>query len=167
MAPEALRVMAGSSGREIVRIPFGASAERRYGAPYWTIHRGDLQAALAGAARNTQDIELKLGTRVEDFAVHGNGITVQAKSGERTVDERGAALIGADGLWSTLSAQIQGGRRAPVFRHRTAWRTLVPATAVRGRIPRAAGASVARARGASGALSGERRPPHQHRRHRA
>ena len=71
--------MAGSSGREIVRIPFGASAERRYGAPYWTIHRGDLQAALAGAARSTQDIELKLGTRVEDFAVHGNGITVQAK----------------------------------------------------------------------------------------
>ena len=130
MAPEALRVMAGSSGREIVRIPFGASAERRYGAPYWTIHRGDLQAALAGAVRNTQDIELKLGTRVEDFAVHGNGITVQAKSGERTVDERGAALIGADGLWSTLSAQIQGGRRAPVFRRRTAWRTLVPATAV-------------------------------------
>ena len=129
-APLAIRVMAGSSGREIVRIPLGANAERCYGAPYWTIHRGDLQAALAGAARNTQDIELKLGTCVEDFAVHGNGITVQAKSGERTLDERGAVLIGADGLWSTLSAQIQGGRRAPVFRQRTAWRTLVPATAV-------------------------------------
>ena len=57
MTPQAIRVMAGGSGREIVRIPLGADAERRYGAPYWTIHRGDLQAALAAAARTTQDID--------------------------------------------------------------------------------------------------------------
>src|ERR1019366_4990842 len=113
----------------IVRIPLGSDAERRYGAPYWTIHRGDLQSALAAAARNTQDIEVKLGTQVEDFAVHVNGITVQARRGQRVVDERGVALIGADGVWATLSAQLQG-RPPPRFRHRTAWRTLVPASAV-------------------------------------
>jgi salicylate hydroxylase len=129
MAPQAIRVMAGGSGREIVRIPLGADAERRYGAPYWTIHRGDLQAALAGAAQTTQDIELKLATRVEDFAAHVNGITVQGRSGKQVVDERGIALIGADGVWSTVSEKIQG-RRPPRFRHRTAWRTLVPASAV-------------------------------------
>ena len=129
MAPQAIRVMAGGSGREIVRIPLGSDVERRYGAPYWTIHRGDLQAALAAAARTTQDIELKFGTRVEDFAAYGNGITVQARSGQRTVDERAIALIGADGLWSTLRAQLQG-QRPPRFRHRTAWRTLLPAEAV-------------------------------------
>lgn len=129
MVPQAIRVMAGGSGREIVRIPLGPDAERRYGAPYWTIHRGDLQSALAAAAQTTQDIELKLGTRVEDFATHVNGITVQARYDQRVVDERGLALIGADGVWSTLSAQLQG-RRSPSFRHRTAWRTLVPASAV-------------------------------------
>ena len=129
MTPQAIRVMAGGSGREIVRIPLGSDAERRYGAPYWTIHRGDLQAALAAAAQATQDIEIRLGTRVEDFATHVNGITVQARRGQRVVDERGVALIGADGVWSTLSAQLQG-RRPPRFRHRTAWRTLVPASAV-------------------------------------
>ena len=129
MAPQAICVMAGASGRQIVRIPLGAEAERRYGAPYWTIHRGDLQSALAAAAQDTQDIELKLGARVEDFATHANGITAQARSGGRLVDERGVALIGADGVWSTLSARIQG-RRPPRFRHRTAWRTLVPANAV-------------------------------------
>jgi salicylate hydroxylase len=129
MVPQAIRVMAGGSGREIVRIPLGSDAERRYGAPYWTIHRGDLQSALAAAAQTTLDIELKLGTRVEDFATHVNGITVQARRGQRVVDERGLALIGADGVWSTLSAQLQG-RRPPRFRHRTAWRTLVPAAAV-------------------------------------
>lgn len=129
MAPRAIRVMAGGSGREIVRIPLGSDAERRYGAPYWTIHRGDLQSALAAAAQTTLDIEIKLATRVEDFAAHANGITVQARRGQRVVDERGVALIGADGVWSTLSAQLQG-RRPPRFRHRTAWRTLVPASAV-------------------------------------
>jgi salicylate hydroxylase len=129
MTPQAIRVMAGGSGREIVRIPLGGDAERRYGAPYWTIHRGDLQAAFAAAAQSTQDIEIRLGTRVEDFAAHVNGITVQARHGQRVVDERGLALIGADGVWSTLSTQLQG-RRPPRYRHRTAWRTLVPASAV-------------------------------------
>ena len=129
MTPRAIRVMAGGSGREIVRIPLGSDAERRYGAPYWTIHRGDLQSALAAAAQTTLDIEIKLATRVEDFAAHVNGITVQARRGQRVVDERGVALIGADGVWSTIATQIQG-RGPPRFRHRTAWRTLVPASAV-------------------------------------
>ena len=129
MTPQAIRVMSGGSRREIVRIPLGSSIERRYGAPYWTIHRGDLQAALAAAVGSTQDIELRFGTHVEEFAVHGNGITAQARSGQRMVDERAIALIGADGLWSTVRARMQG-QRPPRFRHRTAWRTLLPADAV-------------------------------------
>jgi salicylate hydroxylase len=127
--PEAIRVMAGGSGREIVRIPLGAYAKRRYGAPYWTIHRGDLQAALADAAQATQDIALKLATRVDDFATHANGLTVQAHSGERVVEDRGVALIGADGVWSTLRGRLQP-HHPPKFRHRTAWRALIPADQV-------------------------------------
>ncbi len=130
MAPQAIRVMAGGVGREIVRIPLGSDAERRYGSPYWTIHRGDLQAVLADAARNTQDIEIKLDTHADDFATHVNGITVQARSGQRTVDQRGVALIGADGLWSTVRARLLPAEGPPRFRHRTAWRTLLPAEAV-------------------------------------
>lgn len=126
MAPHAIRVMAGGSGREIVRIPLGADAERRYGAPYWTIHRGDLQSALAAAASGTQHIEIKLGARVGAFAGHADGITVQAANGHSTVEQRGIALIGADGLWSAVRAQLPG-QRAPHFRHRTAWRALIPA----------------------------------------
>jgi salicylate hydroxylase len=129
MVPQAIRVMAGGSGREIVRIPLGADAERRYGAPYWTIHRGDLQAALAAAALTEQDVALKLGTRVDDFAAHGNGVTVQARSSRQMVDERGVALIGADGIWSSVSAQL-GRQSGPRFRHRTAWRALIPAATV-------------------------------------
>jgi salicylate hydroxylase len=129
MAPHAIRVMAGGSGREIVRIPLGVEAERRYGAPYWTIHRGDLQAALADAARTAQDVTLKLGTRVEDFVAHEKGVTVQARGARQMVDERGVALIGADGVWSNVGALLRR-QRPPAFRHRTAWRALVPAEAV-------------------------------------
>jgi len=128
MAPQAIRVMAGGSGREIVRIPLGPDAERRYGVPYWTVHRGDLQAALAAAARATQDIDIKFGARVEDFAAHENGVTVQARTGQRVMDERAIALIGADGLWSAVRTRLQG--RPPDFNHRTAWRALLPAEAV-------------------------------------
>ena len=129
MAPLAIRVMAGGSGREIVRIPLGPAVERRYGAPYWMIHRGDLQAALASAAAAEQDVKLKPGLRVEDYAGHVKGITVLARGLSHTVDERGIALIGADGIWSTVASRLPRPRKAR-FAHRTAWRALVPAERV-------------------------------------
>jgi salicylate hydroxylase len=123
--PDAIRVMSGSSGREITRIPLGLAAERRYGAPFWTVHRGDLQAALADTARSALDVTVKLGIRFDDFATHSNGITVQGYRGRQTVDERGAALIGADGIWSAVGDRLKLQRK-PAFAHRTAWRALVP-----------------------------------------
>ena len=128
MTPQAIRVMAGGSGREIVRIPLGQEIERRYGAPYWTIHRGDLQAALVSTVRAEQDITLKLGMRVEEFAAHIKGVTALTKSAGQVGDERGMALIGADGVWSTVAAHLKQPR--PRFMHRTAWRALVPAESV-------------------------------------
>jgi salicylate hydroxylase len=128
MAPEAVRVMASGSGREIVRIPLGPDAGRRYGAPFWTIHRGDLQAALADAVRNAQDVEIKLGVRVDDFAAHVKGVSVQGRRGREIMEERGIALIGADGIWSNVRNKLRLPR--PRFARRTAWRALVPADAV-------------------------------------
>ena len=63
-------MLGAKSGREIVRIPLGEAAAQRYGAPYWMIHRGDLQAALAAAVAQELDISLKLGMRMEDFVTH-------------------------------------------------------------------------------------------------
>src|SRR5271168_2030219 len=61
--PTALRVSA-ACGHEIVRMPL-TGAEERYGAPYWAIHRGDLQEALAAVASRQQGITIKLGLRAE------------------------------------------------------------------------------------------------------
>jgi len=124
MAPQAIRVMAGGSGQEIVRIPLGAEVERRYGAPYWTIHRGDLQAILAEAAQARPEITLRLANRVETFAESDVGIA--AHCAERTGAERGLALIGADGVWSSLRGALRD-HAPPGFRHRTAWRAVIPA----------------------------------------
>lgn len=127
-APQAIRVMSGGSGREIVRMPLG-HAEATYGAPFWVMHRGDLQAALVDAARSSIDISIKLGTKVEDFALHSKGVSVLGRQSRQVLDERGIALIGADGIWSNVSALLKK-QRPPRFRHRTAWRTLVPAELV-------------------------------------
>jgi salicylate hydroxylase len=124
VAPEAIRVMGAANAREIVRIPLGREAELRFGAPYWVIHRADLQAGLIEALEGTSDFVLRLGSRVEEYAVHANGITVQARAGAASFDEHGIALIGADGLWSTLRGKL-GDRAPPQFRNRTAWRALV------------------------------------------
>ena len=112
-----------------MRVPLGAEAERRYGAPYWVIHRADLQGVLASAIEQSADVTLRLGTRVEDFAVHQHGVTVQVRTAQGLRDEQGIALVGADGLWSTLRARL-GDRRPARFAQRTAWRAIVPAERV-------------------------------------
>lgn len=129
LAPQAIRVMNGGSGREIIRIPLGTAIERRYGAPYWLIHRGDLQLALAAAAEAEPDVELKLGVKVEDFAAHVKGISVLGRSERGMIEERGIALIGADGIWSSVAQHLKV-RDKPRFARRTAWRAVVPADAV-------------------------------------
>jgi salicylate hydroxylase len=128
-APQELTVANARTGRVLARAPLGAAAEQRYGAPYWIIHRGDLQSALLDAVKASPDILLRLGTRVDDFATHRNGITVAAQSRRETIEERGVALVGADGLWSQLRDRL-GHREAPRFAGHTAWRALVPAEAV-------------------------------------
>ena len=129
VAPEELRVVNAQTARVLARAPLGAEAEKRYGAPYWLIHRADLQAVLLDAVKIHPNISLRLGTRVEDFAVHANGITVAALAAGRPFEDRGFALIGSDGLWSHTRSCL-GDRAAPRFAHHTAWRAVVPADKV-------------------------------------
>ena len=129
VVPQAVRVLNAKNGREIVRIPLGDTAAQRYGAPYWIIHRGDLQAVLSAAVAQELDISLKLGMRMEDFVTHPNGVTVSARSGTTAWNEFGHALIAADGLWS-MSRERLGFREPPRFSGRVAWRALVPAAEV-------------------------------------
>jgi salicylate hydroxylase len=121
--PTALRVLNAANGREIVRMPLSGAA-LHYGAPYWMIHRGDLQEALTEAAARDVDVNIRLGVRVEDFEAHANGLSISTRGG--VVTEPCMALLAADGLWSTLRKCL-GHREPPRFTGRIAWRGLVPA----------------------------------------
>jgi salicylate hydroxylase len=128
VVPEELKVMNAASGRVLARAPLGAAAEQRYGAPFWLIHRGDLQAALRAAVEENPDISLQLGTKVEDFSIRGDNVTIIAAHSGQPIERQGVALIGADGLWSNLRQRL-GHAAKPEFAHHTAWRALVAADA--------------------------------------
>ncbi len=129
VTPTEVMVMHARTARVLARARLGDAAEKRYGSPYWVIHRGDLQSVLVDLVAGTPDISLRLGTRVEDFASHGNGVTVATASSMGAAEERGLALICADGLWSNLRRRL-GHRGEPRFAGYTAWRALVDAGAL-------------------------------------
>src|SRR5262249_30452825 len=97
-----------------------------YGTPYWVTHRADLQAALLDAVVHNPDVALTLGARIVDCAVHMNGVTVGGMRGTGSLDSHGIALVGADGLWSTVRARLGDKEPLQPARH-TAWRALVAA----------------------------------------
>src|ERR1700748_464456 len=76
VVPEALTIMSARAGGEIVRIPLGEAATRRAGAPYWVVHRADLQAALQSAVNDNPDVDLRLGCQFDDAVAHAKGLTV-------------------------------------------------------------------------------------------
>ena len=51
VTPDAISIMSARAGGEIARLPLGEAATFRAGAPYWVVHRADLQAALRAAGR--------------------------------------------------------------------------------------------------------------------
>ena len=102
VVPEAISVMSARAGGELIRLPLGEAAAARAGAPYWVVHRADLQAALRSEIDAHPDIELRLGCQFEDVATHTRGLTVVQRSGMTRQQEVGLALIGADGIWSSV-----------------------------------------------------------------
>jgi salicylate hydroxylase len=127
VTPEAISVMSARAGREIVRVPLGEVAGQRAGAPYWVIHRADLQAALAAQVNDHPDIDLRLGCQFEDVTSHAKGLTVVQRRGDLRQQELAAALVGADGIWSAVRNHLFP-QVAPQFSGLIAWRGTLDAT---------------------------------------
>jgi salicylate hydroxylase len=127
--PSAIRLRSGPSGREIATMPLDAATLERYGAPYWVIHRADLHNALIEAVAGEPQITLTLGATVGNFTIDTIGVCAtvhRVSAGRAKEDYGGAALIGADGLWSRVRALLGDGT-APRFAGRGAFRAIVPA----------------------------------------
>jgi salicylate hydroxylase len=119
--PEAISIMSARAGGEISRLPLGEAASLRAGAPYWVVHRADLQAALQGAVNDNPDIELRLGCQFEDLTTHAKGLTVVQRSGNTRRQDLAMALIGADGIWSSVRHHLFP-QTQPQFSGLIAWR---------------------------------------------
>lgn len=94
------------------------------GAPYYQLHRADLLRVLASAVARAPGVALRLGARVVGFSANGGGVRVVLAGGSEPV--AGAALIGADGIHSTVRGQLFGNA-VPRSTGLAAWRALVPA----------------------------------------
>jgi 2-polyprenyl-6-methoxyphenol hydroxylase-like FAD-dependent oxidoreductase len=118
--PEAIWIFDGLSGRRLCAMPLGDSAEQRYGAPYLTFHRADLHAGLRAAAE-AQGVSVSTGFDVAGLDT-GENVTITNTDG---TSRQGAALIGADGLWSTVREWV-APKTSLAFTGATAFRSLVP-----------------------------------------
>jgi 2-polyprenyl-6-methoxyphenol hydroxylase-like FAD-dependent oxidoreductase len=125
--PEAISLMSAQSGGEVIRLPLGEAATFRAGAPYWVMHRADLQGALQAQVNETPDIELRLGCQFEDAVAHAKGLTVVQRSGMTRQQEVAMGLIGADGIWSTVRHHLFP-QVLPQFSGLIAWRGTLDAT---------------------------------------
>jgi salicylate hydroxylase len=127
VTPEAISLMSARRGGEIARMPLGEAATLRAGAPYWVAHRADLQAALQAEVNDNPDIELRLGCQFEDAVAHARGLTVVQRSGMTRQEGLALALVGADGIWSTVRHHLFP-EVAPQFSGLIAWRGTLDAT---------------------------------------
>jgi salicylate hydroxylase len=129
VTPEAIAIMSARAGGEIARLPLGEAANFRAGSPYWVMHRADLQAALRAEVDEHPDIDLRLGCQFEDVTRHAKGLTVVARRGDSRQQELAVALIGADGIWSSVRNHLFPDLQ-PQFSGLIAWRGTLDATAL-------------------------------------
>lgn len=109
------------SGRRIAGSPLGESARKRFGAPYYHIHRGDLISTLQKAVDASSLVSRRQGIRVDDVQ-QTDGAAV-AIAGERAFE--GDVVVGADGIHSAVRNALWGDD-SPRFTGNVAWRFLVP-----------------------------------------
>ncbi|MDB5914357.1 MAG: FAD-dependent oxidoreductase [Ramlibacter sp.] len=109
--PPVLRVRDALDGRELGQLELGDAFAERYGAPYLTMHRADLQAGLLLTAGEA-GARLRSATRV-DRVEQADFFGVRAHTSDRKSVE-GDALVVADGVWSRLrEAVVQDGPARP------------------------------------------------------
>ena len=104
--------------------PLGDATEKRYGAPYLTLHRGDLHAALADIVPAAS---VHRGKRLVRIAEEGAKVALGFADGSEVLAD---AVIGADGVHSLVREHV-GITDRPRFTGRVAYRTTFPAALLR------------------------------------
>lgn len=120
--PQAVHFRAWRSGFLIAMRPLGRFSEARYGAPYYHVHRGDLQQLLLGRVL-ALGVPVHTGMELRAVRQDPAGVIAEfADAGQRSHD----VLIGCDGIHSAVRGALFGAS-SPRFTGHLAWRGLVPA----------------------------------------
>jgi salicylate hydroxylase len=107
--PKVVVAVRGSDDAPLMRMRLDDS-ERRWGAPYFTIHRADLQEVLVRAVERRPNVRLELGTAVASVSTTGTKVSVALARGLATSADSSDLLIGADGLHSRVREQLRLGK---------------------------------------------------------
>lgn len=121
-----LRLMDAMSGEEIIHIPLDEPFRKRFGNPYAVVHRADLHGVLLNACEANDRIELRVNSEVLGYKQDGTAVTAEIVSGEHMT---GCALIGADGLRSSIRQRLVGDGEPIVSGHST-YRSVIPTEAM-------------------------------------
>lgn len=120
--PQRVVVRAIRSGKAIGQVALGAFLRERFGAPYWVVHRADLQTVLLDAVRSEPGIRLVMGRSVESVEDGPDGARLAWVSAGGARESLAVDLIvGADGVWSTIRHAL-GDTTPPAYRGFIAWR---------------------------------------------
>jgi len=87
-------------------MPLGGWIAERHGAPYWVVHRRDLQTALLERVRTIPRIAVETGFAIAEATDHGDHVTVRSSAGATV---RGPVLVGADGIRSRIRTAVAPG----------------------------------------------------------
>jgi salicylate hydroxylase len=97
-----LQVKRAQDGAVLATLPLGHAFAQRYSAPYVTLHRADLHTLLAQAAREA-GVTVRCNRALIKLRDTDDLVHMKCSDGSR---HAAAALIGADGLHSTVRAKL-------------------------------------------------------------
>jgi len=120
--PDSLTIRDALTAEQVMHIPLGPEFLARFRYPYGVIYRPDLLDALLRACKQSPLIALHTGKSVAGYEDRNTHVTI------RTDDDEifeGAALVGADGLWSRIRERIVGDGKPRVAGH-IAYRAVLP-----------------------------------------
>ncbi|GAA2102653.1 FAD-dependent monooxygenase [Actinomadura alba] len=122
VAPQAIEMRRWDDGTLLQRTPLGGPCRRRFGAPYYTLHRADLHSSLLSLIPPDR---VHLGARCVAITQDADAARLHLSDGTTVTAD---LVVGADGIHSIVREQLVADQ--PRYSGQTIYRGLVPAERV-------------------------------------